>query len=68
MKTTSHPRAGLRAALVALTGLVLQGTGFALTVTNNKDNPPSTPLIAGSLRWAIAGTAANGLVDFSSAV
>ena len=68
MKTTSHPRAGLRAALVALTAFVLQGTGFALTVTNNKDNPPSTPLIAGSLRWAIAGTAANGLVDFASAV
>lgn len=65
MKTTSHLRAGVRATLVAIVGFVLQGTGFALTVTNDKDNAPSTPLIVGSLRWAIAGTPANGLVDFS---
>lgn len=66
MKTLSQPRAGLKAVLVALLGVALQGAGFALTVTNNKDNAPSTPLIAGSLRWAIAGTPANGLVDFST--
>ena len=66
MKTTSHLRVGVRAALVALVGFALQGAGFALTVTNNKDNAPSTPLIVGSLRWAIAGTATNGLVDFAS--
>lgn len=66
MKTTSHLRVGVRAALVALVGFALQGAGFALTVTNNKDNAPSTPLIVGSLRWAIAGTPANGLVDFAT--
>ena len=68
MKTTNPPRASLCAVLVALAGIALQGAGFALTVTNNKDNAPSDPPIVGSLRWAIAGTPVNGTVDFSNAL
>lgn len=68
MKMTNLTRAGIRALLVTLVGVALQGAGFALTVTNNKDNAPSDPPIAGSLRWAIVGTPANGLVDFSSSL
>lgn len=68
MKTTRQSRAGLRAALVALVGFALQAASPALTVTNNLDNAPSAALISGSLRWAIAGTPANGLVNFSSSM
>ena len=68
MKTHSHPRTRILAMLVAAIAITLQGTGLALTVTNNKDNAPSAPLIAGSLRWAIAGTPANGTVDFSTSL
>ena len=68
MKTSSQPRTGILAVLLSVLAIALQGTASALTVTNNKDNAPSDPLIAGSLRWAIAGTPANGLVDFSTAL
>jgi len=56
------------ALLRAVLAIALQGSAFALTVTNNKDNVPSDPPIAGSLRWAIAGTPASGLVDFSTSL
>ena len=68
METTSQLRTGLLAGLVALVGIALQGASLALTVTNNLDNAPAAPLISGSLRWAIANTPANGLVDFSSSM
>jgi hypothetical protein len=66
MKTTTHLRAWLCAALVALVGFALPGAGFALTVTNDKDYTPSQTPIAGSLRYAIANTPANGLITFAS--
>ena len=67
MKTQLHSRAPkLLATIAALVGIALSGTASALTVTNNKDNPPATPLILGSLRWAIANTPASGTVDFAS--
>ena len=53
---------------LAIAGIVLPGTASALTVTNNKDNLPSAPLISGSLRWAIQNTPASGTVDFSSSL
>ena len=68
MKTPIFSRAGLLAVLVAIATAALQGLGVALTVINNKDNAPSTALIAGSLRWAIANTPASGLVDFAPAL
>ena len=69
MKTQTHPRAAkLLAAIAAIAGIVLPGTASALTVTNNKDNLPSAPLISGSLRWAIQNTPASGTVDFASSL
>lgn len=67
---THHQSRGLTllAAIVAIAGIVLPGTASALTVTNNKDNVASTPLVTGSLRWAVINTPANGTVDFASSM
>ena len=68
MKTSTHTRSGVLVAMIALVIIALQGASIALTVTTNKDNAPSDPLIAGSLRWAIVNTPAYGLVDFSASL